>query len=224
MRRSLQASLELVRFTRGQIVAAPGTAVQHAYLPLTGLVALLATGPDGETVQVGLVGSTGIVGTPVLLHETQWPYAALVVVPGEAYRLRVAILLAASAQDATLQRLLFGCAQQQLQAMAQASVCHRFHSVQERLSGWLLVAARAAGTDTVAVTQDLLAQLLGAPRTVVSRAATGLEDRGLIRQQHGRVRILQRGGLRARACSCGTPFDDPPSEQYADRPPRRSFG
>jgi CRP-like cAMP-binding protein len=123
-------------------------------------------------------------------------------------------------RDAAVQRLLAGCAQHQLHAMAQASVCHRFHTVQQRLSSWLLAAAHAASTDTLAVTQDLLAQVLGAPRTSVSRAATVLEDHGVIRQQHGRVRILQREGLRVRACACATGSDHEPSHRHASLPPR----
>jgi CRP-like cAMP-binding protein len=220
VRRSLHPSLERVRLTRGQLLAAPGAEVQYAYFPLRGVLVLLATGPDGETVQVGMVGPDGLVGTSILLRDTSWPYAVVAPVPGDAYRLRVSTLLSACERDVAVQRLLLGCAQHQLHAMAQASVCHRFHTVQQRLSGWLLAAARAASTDTLAVTQDLLAQVLGAPRTSVSRAATVLEDHGVIRQRHGRVRILQREGLRVRACACATGPDHEPSHRHASLPPR----
>ena len=218
VRRSWHPSLERVRLTRGHLLAAPGADVQYAYFPVRGVLVLLATGPDGETVQVGMVGPDGLVGTSILLRDTTWPYAVVAPVPGDAYRLRMSTLLSACERDGAVQRLLLGCAQHQLREMAQASLCHRFHPVLQRLSGWLLAAADLVGSDMLDVTQHLLAQVLGTQRSAVSAAVQVLQDRRVLRQRHGRLQILHRSGVRACACACLVPLRHVSAPAPTDRP------
>jgi CRP-like cAMP-binding protein len=192
--------------------------MQYAYFPLRGVIVLLAMGLNGETVQVGMVGPAGLVGTPILLRDTSWPYAVLAPVPGDAYRLRVSTLLSVCERDVAAQRLLLGCAQHQLREMAQASLCHRFHPVLQRLSGWLLAAANVVGSDMLDVTQHLLAQVLGTQRSAVSAAVQVLQDRRVLRQRHGRLQILHRSGVRACACACLVPASRGVAPVRTDRP------
>jgi CRP-like cAMP-binding protein len=200
--RRLQPACTRVRLTRGDVLLTPGASCRYAYFQVRGIIELLATTADGETVQVGLVGSDGVVGLPTVLHEGVSPFQLVVPIAGEAYRVPVSTVLAEVRRHARFQQALLQHAHQQVTHMAHAAVCHRFHTVLQRLCVWLLTAADRTSADTLDVTQDLLAQLLGAHRTAVSVAATALQDRGVIRQRHARVQILQRAGLRARACSC----------------------
>jgi CRP-like cAMP-binding protein len=157
---------------------------------------------EGETVQVALVASDGVAGLPTLLHNEVLPYQIVVPVTGAAVRVRVPALLSELQRDAACHARFLAYEHQQMAAMAQAAVCLRFHTVLQRLCRWLLTAADGLQGDTLDVTQDVLAQLLGTPRPVVSAAASALHDRGVIRQRRGRVRILQRTGLCARVCPC----------------------
>ena len=86
--------------------------------------------------------------------------------------------------------------------MAQAIVCHHFHSVIQRVCRWLLVAAERLQSDTLNVTQEVIAHALGMPRTGVTEAAVRLQDARAITCRHGRTAILQRAYLAAAACEC----------------------
>jgi DNA-binding FadR family transcriptional regulator len=57
-------------------------------------------------------------------------------------------------------------------------------------------------SDEFLLTQEFLAMMLGVQRTGVSGAAGALQRAGLIRYRRGIVTILDRRGLRKRACEC----------------------
>jgi CRP-like cAMP-binding protein len=200
--RRLQTSLERVRVARGQILSMPGQPLRHVYFPLRGVIALVAMTSDGEMLQVASVGPEGVVGVPTVLHEDVLPYQVVVPVAGEAIRIPVATLLHELQRAPAFQQALLAYAHQQVTSMAQAAVCQRFHTVLQRLALWLLTAADGVGADTLDITQELIARLLGAPRSAVSWAATQLQDRGIVRLRHGRVQILKRVRLQTTSCTC----------------------
>jgi CRP-like cAMP-binding protein len=208
------SAVEHVRVTRGQILAAPGMRLPYAYFPLHGVVALVAMTAEGESVQVATVGSNGVLGLPTVLHDDVLPYQAVAPVTLEAVRVRLPTLMAEVRSNAAFQARLLAYAHQQMTAMTRAAVCVRYHATLQRLCLWLLTVSDALHADTVDVTHDLLAQLLGTTRPGVSLAAVALADRGLIRQRRGRMRILQRTGLRARVCDCY----DAPATRPVPRP------
>jgi CRP-like cAMP-binding protein len=208
MRARLHGAVERTVLVRGEYLATPGTVPRYAYFPVRGVIALVATTSDGRAAQVGLVGPDGAIGVPGTVPADGLPYALLVPVRGDAVRIRAS----------TLQRILEGTtagevlrldlAHRQMLHLAQAAVCHRFHPVSARLTTWLLQVSAALGLVTLDVTQDQLEQLLGSPRRVISAAATGLQDHGVIHVRHGRVRIVHRTRLMDHACACWTSSGD----------------
>ena len=93
--------------------------------------------------------------------------------------------------------------EQALFAQAQQSAaCNASHSVEARLSRWLLRTRDLAGSDTLGLTQEFLAQMLGVRRTSVSLVANTLQSAGLIRYSRGRIEITNLEGLRATSCEC----------------------
>jgi CRP-like cAMP-binding protein len=200
--RRWQSVVEHVRVTRGQILAAPDMRLPYAYFPLHGVAALVAMTAEGESVQVAMVGPQGVVGLPTVLHEDVLPYQVVAPVTLEAVRVRLPALMAEVRSNGAFQVRLLAYAHRQMTAMTRAAVCLRYHTTLQRLCLWLLTASDGLQADTVDVTHDLLAQLLGTTRPGVSLAAIALADRGVIRQRRGRMRILQRTGLTARVCAC----------------------
>jgi CRP-like cAMP-binding protein len=74
--------------------------------------------------------------------------------------------------------------------------------VEARLCRWLLTTSNRMRSDSVHLTQSLISQTLGAPRTGVTMAAGNLQDAGLIRYRRGNIKILSRTALEAAACEC----------------------
>ena len=188
--------------TAGTVLYQAGDTLTHAYFPVSGLMALLATTEDGSLLQVAVADRRSFVGVPLVLRQDETPYQIVVHAPGEAYKIPARTLRAECQRLTTLQDATLRCADAHLVEVGQAAVCHRFHTVLQRLCRWLLAYARGAQSDTVVLTQERWGQVLGVPRAAISRAAGVLQEEAIIRQRHGRMQILNRGGLYSHACEC----------------------
>ena len=143
-----------------------------------------------------------MIGLPIVLGDQAPTYRAIVQVAGSAERLRAAVLSDELRQSAGTQRLLLEYSAGVVRQITQAVLCHHAHTVLERVCRWLLTAADRLGADTIDVTQDRIAQALGADRSAVSRAAVELEDADAVRMRRGRITLRKRAMLEATACEC----------------------
>jgi len=201
-RRRLHANLELVRLPARKILCEPGDLLRFAFFPERAVLSLLGLTGDGDAAEIAIVGHDGMVGLPIVLPINSTPYQAIVLMDGDAHRLRADILRAEFRRDAVVQIAILEYLHRQLGEMTRSTVCSRYHDVRQRLCRWLLIVHDYAHADAIALTQEFLGHLLGATRKRVSHAAAELQDAGCIRQRHGLVRILNRRGLEQRACEC----------------------
>jgi Mn-dependent DtxR family transcriptional regulator len=86
--------------------------------------------------------------------------------------------------------------------MAQTAVCNRHHSLDQQLCRWLLLSLDRLKSNELAMTQELIANMLGVRREGVTEAALKLQAAGLIRYARGRIAVLDRPGLEMRTCEC----------------------
>jgi CRP-like cAMP-binding protein len=193
--------LELIPLPKGKTLYDYGDVPRFGYFPVSGLVSMLATTVGGDVLEVAIVCRGGFIGIPIVM-QTAARCEVRVQVVGEAFRVRADVLLGEFRRDQTLQRILLQDIDRVLAHTAQSAICLRHHSVTERLCRWLLVVADCVGSDTIDLTQECVAQMLGIPRTAVSTAATSLQDEGFIRQRHGHIHILKRAGLERWSCEC----------------------
>jgi DNA-binding transcriptional MocR family regulator len=66
----------------------------------------------------------------------------------------------------------------------------------------LLTCHDRVSSDTVALTQEFLADILGVQRTTVTAVARALQARGVIRYRRGVVDIVDRDALEQLTCEC----------------------
>ena len=102
----------------------------------------------------------------------------------------------------SLHELLMNYSQRVMHQLAQSAVCNRFHTSVQRLARWLLLTAERAETTRFELTHELLAQMVGAPRSAVSLAASTLRDKGIIDYRRGVLTIRNTARLHKVACEC----------------------
>jgi CRP-like cAMP-binding protein len=200
--RRMLAELEPVDLIHGEVLHQPGTRVRHVYFPGSAQVSLLVVLDGSGALEVGLVGREGMVGMSLALGVERSPIRALVQGGGTALRMRAGAFREALARGPALQREVRRYACAKLAQARQTAACNRFHVVEARLAGWLLMTRDRVRSDDFHLTHEFLAGMLGVRRAGVSTAAANLQRDRLIRYRRGHIRILDGPGLAAASCGC----------------------
>lgn len=166
------------------------------------MVSFVHATQSGATTQVGLVGNEGVLGLALLLGAKSLPDGAIVQIAGEALRSRGEVVADEFWRGGTFQHLLLRYLQTLMTQISQTAVCNQMHSVEQRLCRWLLLCLDRVESDELTMTQEFLAGMLGDRRESVTLAAGNLQSLSLIQYARGRVSVLDRAGLEARACEC----------------------
>lgn len=176
--------------------------IRYVYFVNTGIVSLVTHLKEGSGVEVGLVGSEGMVGLSVALGDDVSPNQAIVQIADGAMRMEAAALREELKRGGLLQTLLLRFTMATLKQVSQSAACNRSHHVAERLARWLLTCHDRVEGDELRLTQEFIAEMLGTRRAGVSEAAGILQGAGLIRYSRGHITITDRGGLEEFACEC----------------------
>lgn len=198
----LLSHLTRVHLQRGEVVYITGDRIRDCYFLNSGLLSLLSSTETGSTVEVAMVGNEGIVGLPVILKNRIFPYEVTVQIETDALRIRAEDLQAEFNKGGALHDLMLRYLNVLIAEISQSSLCHRFHTLEEALSRWLLMAQDRLNTNYLNLTQEIISHALGVPRTGVTMAAGALQRDGLIRYSRGKIVILDRAKLEARSCEC----------------------
>lgn len=198
----LAANLETVDLLPGAVIGHADAPLEFAYFVHRGLVSLVKTLEDGQSIEVGTVGTEGIVGLPIILSREHALTDYVVAVSGVASRITARQLRDEMNRDQDLTTLLRQYAQEVFEQFIQMAACNALHSVRERCCRWLLIAHDNAASDSFPVTHETLAALLGVQRAGVSNVANSLRQAGLIDYRHGSLTIENRSGLEREGCEC----------------------
>jgi CRP-like cAMP-binding protein len=194
--------LEFVSLPMMEVLYESGEPIKHVYFPNDGLISLLVVMKDGTPREVGLIGSEGMFGVPVVLGMNATPTRALIQMPGSAMRLKAQALRDELKRGGALQNILQRYIHALFTQVAQSAACISSHEVNRRLSRWLVMTHDHAPGDEFVMKQEFMAMMLGVTRSVVTRAAVNLQNEKMIRYTRGQVTILDRRRLEATACEC----------------------
>jgi CRP-like cAMP-binding protein len=174
----------------------------HVYFLCSGVTSVVVTMAEGGSAEVGLIGREGLVGAMQLLGPTPTPAQSFIQMEGDALRIRLDDLRAIFLKSDELRSRILEFVQQQTVTLEQIAACNKLHEAEERLARWLLMSRDRADQDTMTMTQEFMADMLGTRRTTVTLVASSLQERGLISYRRGKVTIVSRHELEKAACDC----------------------
>lgn len=186
----------------GMQLSVPMAPIEWVYFPVSGLVSVDALTALGESVEVGVIGREGMTGVYGLLGQEQGAHSVIMQGPGAGLRIPMSAVREEFLKGGIFTQLVYSFLYMQMTQMAQSVLCNRLHPVEARMARWMLTACDRMQTDSLQLTQEFLAQMLGSRRSTVTVAAGDMQRIGLIDYTRGRVRVVDRAGLEAKACEC----------------------
>jgi hypothetical protein len=200
----IEPHLAQVQTRANDLLYNPGANVETVYFPCGPcLVSYVVPNEDGRDVETILVGREGAVGG-VVSHGFLPAYTRIAVkFAGPCARLPVSRLEAAKAKSTSLRNIFARYADCMLAQIFQSTACNAAHSIEQRTAKWIISAMeRIDGSDTVPLTHEQLATLLGVGRSYASRVIQTFKADGLIETRRGSILVRNLDGLQSRACLC----------------------
>jgi CRP-like cAMP-binding protein len=192
----------VVQLNAGETVHARGAHVRSTYFPIgPTMLSLVIDLSNDRSIEVATIGHEGAVGGIVSCGHAPAFGRAQVLVPGSALEVPMEALEDAKMRSGLIRNLFCRYSDYLLAQVMQSVACNSFHSIEQRAARWLLTAQDRAGS-TIELTQEAFASLLGVQRTTVNAVIGTLQDEGLITTRRGLIRVVDRAGLKQRACEC----------------------
>ncbi|WP_332770130.1 Crp/Fnr family transcriptional regulator [Phenylobacterium sp.] len=194
--------LTQVDLERGRLLYEPGDRVDTAYFPHDGVISLMTLMENGAAIESATIGREGALGLMGAVSPRQSLSRAIVQTPTRAARIGASQLHEAWQKSAKIREMVDMHTEALFGHAVQSVACNALHSVEARFCRWLLTCHDRITSDTVALTQEFLADMLGVQRTTVTAVARALQEKGYIRYRRGVVDIISREGLEAVSCEC----------------------
>jgi CRP-like cAMP-binding protein len=198
----LHPHLVHTKLVHREILFSAGGNITKVYFPTSGIVSLVVTLSEGESVEAGMIGRDGIVGGSAALDGSIALNEAIIQAPGEAATIDLRLLRDAVDKSRTLRQALYRFDLFALAQAQQSAACLAKHDVESRLCRWLLRAHDLHGDGFLPLTQEFIAQMLGVRRTSVSMVAGKLQAANFIRYTRGHIELVDMVGINDSACEC----------------------
>lgn len=201
-RERLLPHLQVVELPLGMVLYESGDTLRHIYFPTDSIVSLLYVLEDGASAEIAVVGNDGAIGVALFMGGETTTNRAIVQSAGSAYRLTGSRLKQEFERHGEMLHILLRYTQALITQMAQTAVCNRHHSVDQQLCRWLLLSLDRLSSNQLAMTQELIANMLGVRREGVTEAAGKLQKLGVIDYRRGHITVLDRPKLEQLSCEC----------------------
>jgi CRP-like cAMP-binding protein len=198
----LMPELEHIPCSSGQVLLDADSSLDHIFFPHSGVISVVAVYANGNTIEMATIGREGCSGVQALLGARMSSVRLLVQIPGSAAKMSRAAYTRALESMPSFRALMYDYVEAFLEQVMVSVACNGAHSLTERLARWLLMMRDRGDEDNLLITQDILAQMLGAQRPSITNAAGELEGKGLIERGRRQVTIIDRQGLTKASCEC----------------------
>jgi len=198
----LMPKLEHIRCRYRQILMDANSSLDHVFFPDSGVVSVVAVYEDGSIIEMATIGREGIADVQAVFGAKTSSVRLLVQIEGSAAKMSRAAFTRAMESMPSFRKLMYAYVQAFLEQVMVSVACNGAHSLKQRLARWLLMMRDRSDDDTLPITQDLLAEMLGVQRPSITNAAGELERAGLIERGRQKVTILDRQGLIEASCEC----------------------
>jgi len=198
----IRPHLKTVDMSQELVLVEVDDTLKRAYLPHRGIISLVVKLARGEQIQVAMVGRDSIFGTFSALGDPTALNSAVVLIPGVASTLDVDRLRAAADQSTTFRATLMRHGLAVYAQIQQTVGCNASHTVESRLARCLLQTRDLSGSDKLVLTQESMAQMIGARRNSVSLVANTLQQAKYIHYSRGHIELSDPDGLGRTACEC----------------------
>jgi CRP-like cAMP-binding protein len=191
-----------VELERGRLLYDPGDRIDAIYFPHDGVISLMTLMENGAAIESATIGREGALGLPSATSPRQSLVRAIVQTPTRAARIGAHQMHDAWEKSPRIRELVDRHGEALFGHAIQSVACNALHSVEARFCRWLLTCHDRISNDTIALTQEFLADMLGVQRTTVTAVARALQEKGAIRYRRGVVDIIDRSVLEAQSCEC----------------------
>ncbi len=200
----LAPTMRRIFLQRDHVVVRPGEPIAFLHFPIDLFAwSWTETTDTQRPTSVLTVGQRGVVEWNRVLGTDAGNSCATVISPGAAWRMPAdAFEQLQPHTNSPLRRLLLRFANASILNAACRLACNAEHNIDQRLARWLLWVADECGRLEFAITHQQIAEIAAIRRPSVSLALSQFQREGLIRSQHGRLRILDRTKLENGVCRC----------------------
>jgi CRP-like cAMP-binding protein len=194
--------LTTVDLPQGLVLFEAGDEVDQVHFPHHGMLSLLAVLRDGKAIETATVGREGVAGAMAGLGLYKSLVRVVVQMPMGGSRIAATHFRTVAAGSDAVRNLSIRYNEVLLSQARVTAACNALHSVESRFCRWLLQSADRAPGDTIALTQEFLAEMLGVRRTSVTEVASKVQAAGAISYSRGVIKILDRPALMRMSCEC----------------------
>jgi CRP-like cAMP-binding protein len=185
----LRPHLKPIELVHEVVLFEAGDTIDRVYFPHSGIISLVVELSQGEAIEAAMIGRDSMLGASSALDGQVSLNKAIVQLPGAGETLNVAKFREVAEKSPALRTTLLRHEQVLFVQAQQSAACNASHAVEARLARWLLRSRDLSGSDTLLLTQEFVAEMLGVRRSSVSPAANTLQSAGLIHYSRGRVEI-----------------------------------
>ncbi len=132
----------------------------HGYFMTSGMASVVSMTREGQMVEVGIVGSEGVVGGFHLLGPAKVSTRAFVQIAGTALKISFLDLKSIFEDSKEFRSRVLEFEQEQTLTLSQVATCNGLHQAEARLARWLLMASDRTESDVLRVTQEFLGMML----------------------------------------------------------------